>query len=491
MSDAYPLEHSRSLLLAARASASASDNRHLRSHMEATMILLSAEADLPGAIQSLSVLAATLRRGPGRLFLDPTTLDPGDIERVVGAIMAIDPKRGIAVTASPPEPDVHVHLGTRPSGRAIRAVPHRHGGHLLLDPAIAGPTVTDVSGLGIVFTASIAAAEVFKTLAAVVPARRRSPGQISFCPVTLGSDPGAAPILSSHDIDLALVGIGAIGTAVVLILSLLPLSGRLLAVDPQRFDRENLGTYSLGTLADTVSRPQKTALAERALTGWTVCPFGYPVADLPAAVDDGRVHWPTTVIVALDDVAPRHAAQLLWSDVLIDAGTGDTSVGMHELRPVGPCEQCAFPIRKDGPSSIDRLAAATGLDPSYLAVDGVLDVETVDQLPADQQEQIRPLVGTRRCSLAQALGLSELDPDKYQPAIPFVAQQAACLAVGRLVALLTSVATTVTQFQYDVLRGPDLAHADRLAARPSCYCQQQADRIEQIRRLRGAAALGR
>jgi hypothetical protein len=452
--------------------------------MDATHIVLSAEARLPGAVKTLTLIATTLRRMPGRLVLDPTGLAKNDVDAIVAAVTAIDPDRAITITTSPPRSEIHLHVGMQAHEGAIRAIPHRHGGHLLTHPAAQISPPSDVSGLGVVFTASLATAEAFKKLTVVLPTRRRSPSHICFCPVTLGPDPAIAPPLGARDIDLALVGVGAVGTAIVLILSLLPMGGHLLAVDPQTYAPENLGTYSLGTLADTVSHPPKTRLAQQALPHWSVEPFDREVAGLISAVDAGQIRWPDAVIAALDDIGPRHDAQLLWPDLLIDAGTGDTSVGMHELRPWGPCEQCAFPVCGDGASAPDRLAEATGLDPAYLAVDAPLEAEAVAQLPDHQRERLRPLIGTPRCSLAQALGLTELDPGGYEPAVPFVAQQAACLAVGRLVAHLSAADTQITQFQYDVLRGPDLAHAEQLASRPGCYCQQHAHRINKVRDAR-------
>ncbi len=480
------VEHSRALLLATRASDQTPES--LLSHMESTTVLLSGEADLVGGIETLGIVATTLRRMPGQLVLNPTGLADDDLERILSAVTAIDPYRGIVVTSNPVPPGVHVHVGTQAPQGAIRSVPHRHGGHLLVDPAVVIPKPTDVSGLGVVFTASVAAAEVFKTLAAVVPARRRSPGHIAFCPVTLGPDPARAPRLGGQEIELAIIGLGAIGTAEALILSLLPIGGHLLVVDPQAYAPENLGTYSLGVLADAIARPQKTVLAQRALSHWDVEPFNGTVAELVPAIDDGLIPWPRTVMAALDEIGPRHDTQLLWPDLLIDAGTGDTSVGMHEFRPWGPCEQCAFPIRRGGPSTVDYVAQATGLAPAYLAVDALLDAETVAQLPEHQRNRLRPLIGTPRCSLAQALGLTQLNPDGYQPAVPFVAQQAACLAVGRLVAHLSALDVDVTQFQYDVLRGSDLAHAEQLAPQPDCYCQQHATRIDKVRAVRGQQA---
>jgi hypothetical protein len=187
---------------------------------------------------------------------------------------------------------------------------------------------------------------------------------------------------------------------------------------------------------------------------------------------------------ALDTPEARRQAQRLWPDRIIDAGTSDTHLGLHDLTPAGPCINCIYPPRTSGPSAGERLAARTGLDPAYLAADGLLDQDVVDQLPPEQAEKLRPLIGTPRCALAQAVGLTVLEAGGYRPSVPFVSNQAACLAVGRLVARLTGASATTTQVQFDALLGPRLIHLEELAPRPDCYCQTHRARIEAVRHLR-------
>src|SRR5262249_26222143 len=152
-----------------------------------------------------------------------------------------------------------------------------------------------------------------------------------FCPVTLSSDLGGAPDLPDVvTLNLALIGVGAIGTGIALILSELPAEGALLAVDRQRVDREDRGTYAIRTVADRAARPRKVDLAIRALHRFEVSEFPYPLAQLLAAVDAGTVPWPSLVLTALDTPEARREAQRLWPDRLIDGATGDTMVGLHD-----------------------------------------------------------------------------------------------------------------------------------------------------------------
>lgn len=68
------------------------------------------------------------------------------------------------------------------------------------------------------------------------------------------------------------------------------------------------------------------------------------------------------MLTALDTAAARRDAQRLWPDRLIDAGTGDTMLGIHDHEHgCGPCLICLFPTDRFGPSTAGRLAEVTGL----------------------------------------------------------------------------------------------------------------------------------
>lgn len=467
--------------------------------MSSTTIVVSIDPLLPGAVTTATVLLETLRRMPPSLVLDPTGLDDETVNAIVATVMSIDPDRGIDVRSDVVRGAIRVHVGPRAQGSCIRALPEGHGGHVISDPAATATATADVkrpaSGLGCVTTAALAAAEIFKDLAEVRPERVRRTGHTTFCPVTLSADLHAAPEIPLNALlELGILGIGAVGTAVARIMSLLPIGGRVLLVDNQPYDIENVGTYSLGNLVDAKARIAKTRLAEEAMNDWNVVKADIPVEDLVRRIDEGEYFWPSLVISSFDNVEARFEAQRLWSDVLIDAGTSDTMVGIHELGPGGPCVRCVYPERRGGVSPFTEFASVTGLDPGYLAHgDELLDLEVVMALPPEKRDLLLPHVGQQRCSLVKALGLTQLEAGDFLPAAPFVAQLAASLAVGRLIKLLTGVGSDSAQVQYDVLVGPDRIHLDGLKPRPDCYCQLNdvVAQVRESRRQMEALRLGR
>ncbi len=151
----------------------------------------------------------------------------------------MNPEQPLTVLRSPADPTVRLHIGTG-DGHAIRVVPEGYGAHIAGDPsALINPTRPG-NPLGAVHAAALGAAEVFKQTAQVLPARRVLHRHLRSCPVTLSSDLAAAPDLATAlAVDLAQVGIGAIGTGIVLLLQALKAEGQLVAVDCQRFGSEN------------------------------------------------------------------------------------------------------------------------------------------------------------------------------------------------------------------------------------------------------------
>jgi hypothetical protein len=339
----------------------------------------------------------------------------------------------------------------------------------------------------------MAVAEIFKDLVQISPERSRRTPHLAFCPVSLSTDLHAAPELPADiAVDLGILGVGAVGTAIARILSLLPMSGRVLVVDYQKFAVENVGTYSLGTTVDVTLGTAKTDLAEGVLIGWDVVKADIPVEELVRRIDAGDYFWPRIVISSFDNVDARFEAQRLWSDVLIDTGTGDSMVGIHELGPAGPCVRCIYPEHRYTGSPLGDLSAITGLDFEYLARgDELVEVQDVMALSPEKMELLLPHVGKKRCSLMKALGLTDLTADDYAPAAPFVAQLAASLAVGRLIRLLAdydNVNGDTMQVQYDVLVGPDRIHLDGIKPNPGCYCQHSKELIALVRDSRRTLA---
>jgi hypothetical protein len=88
------------------------------------------------------------------------------------------------------------------------------------------------------------------------------------------------------------------------------------------------------------------------------------------------------------------------------------------------------------------------------------------------------------CGLAQGLGLTVLNAAGYQPSIPFVSLQAACLVTARLIAHTMGESVTSNLIQYDALIGPHRATIDEMGRRPGCTCEMRSSVIEKVRARR-------
>lgn len=477
-------EHSRALRLAD--GVSAHDASELGRRLEATTTVVSLDPELPAAFLTASVLLTTLRRLPGRLILVTEGLPAAAAEALQDAVARIDSERSCELRPRSPEADITLHIGTAHRA-SIRLVPDGYGAHLVGDPRRPVTPSRRANALGAVYAAALGAAESFKLAADVVPRRRRLHGHLRFCPVTLTSNLGLARALPRLDLTLALVGLGAIGTAAALILGELEAEGTVLLVDLERYAPENRGTYSLGGEAEARERPWKVDVAAAALTRYSTVRFPASVERLTRAVDAGEVFWPRRVLSGLDSIEARHATQRLWPDHLIDAGTGDTMVGFQEVTGSRPCLMCFFPPRHTGRSSISRLAEATELSPARLSQgDELLAHEDIRDLSEEKRRLLEPHVGKPICGLAQALGLTAVAADGYQPAIPFAAQQAACLTVGRALARELGLTPAENLVQHDSLVGPLAATREMREPVPTCYCQERSSVIEAVRRHRRA-----
>lgn len=484
-------EHSRALRLGAGVSACSEET--LLARLERSRLLVSFDPAAPGCEAAAALIAETARRLPSAV--DVASGDTGAAERVAARAARVDPGRGVGAGRRG-NYDFHVHVGAGGGGADLYARPVRHGCELARAPLLgAGAGAGAASALGAMACAALAGAEIFKALAAVLPERGRPLDELRWCPVTLSDDPLSAPLLGATlELDVALVGLGAIGSASARIISGLPVRGRALLVDPERFGAENLGTYSLGTRADAEgTEPSwKVELAARALAErLRVHSLHVPVERLIELVDAGRERWPALVLSGLDSAQARRETQRLWPDRLIDGATGDTMCGLHDIdeNRGSACLMCLFPARTEGPSAAERLAAATGLAPELLRYgDQPLRSKDVEALPAERRALLEPLVGKPVCGLARAVGLSAVESDGYMPSVPFVSQQAACLVVGRMLATKLGVSAAPGFVQYDALAGPQAVTLLDRAPRPDCYCRERGPLIERVREARRMAA---
>jgi ThiF family protein len=479
------IEHSRALLLASRISGL--DERTLEQRQEESLVTVRVDPGIAGAALAGRVILTTLRRLPGRLALDRTGLPSTTVAALDSAVATIDPRRPLEVIEAPAaDAKVRIQVGVAPTAGHIRVVPDGSGAQLVGDPALMPHPVHRPNALGSVVAAALAAAETFKHVVVDNEERRTIHRWLRFCPVALARHPDAARPLKAAAIDIALVGCGAIGSAVALILAELRLGGRIVLCDPERYGPENRGTYSLGGDREAREQPLKVDLSAAALeaAGYETIKVVGTSAELIKLVDAGEVAPPRIVLSGLDSVPARRETQMLFPDHLIDMATGDTAAGLHHAVPNGPCLRCFFPERAAGPDPLGELAAATGLPISRLKRGGdALTEADLAGLTPEQQLELRSLVGQPVCGLAEALGLTSTDAEGYLPSVPFVSQLAACLGVGRLLAVVSDIRHEMNFFQLDALHGP-AGGGDCRRPIDDCYCQQRPAVVRQLRRRR-------
>ncbi len=480
-------EHSRGLRLAAAATGDAEGRLERRLNQSAVSV--SVDPAVWGAVEAAAFLLETLRRGPGRLYLHPSGLSALQVESILRGAAAVADDATIDCGPAPRDA-VRMHVGTQARANTICVLPDRHGVRL----AAGGQQMTQhrpPSALGVVYTAATAAGEAFKYTAAIDATRCVRHDKLAFCPVTLTDDPTVAPMLpAGTKLDLGLVGNGAIGTAHALIIGGLDLTGSHgLLADPEAYARENVGTYSLGTIADADARRPKVDLAAAAMPGWIINRIQRSISAVIAKIDAGEMPWPPVVLTGLDSIEARHDAQGLWPERLIDAATGDTVVGLHDVVPGGPCLRCLMPVPAARGSSAQALADELGL-PVDLVMRGDVDLaeQHLANLTVKQRERLAPFVGKPICGLAGALGLNGDSEETYRPSVPFVSQQAACLGVGRLMASVIGVTGLPNVVQYNTLIGPQSMTRLHRRATPGCYCHQRAATISIIRAVRRGLA---
>jgi hypothetical protein len=480
------LRHSRAIRLGASASGRAESQTAAR--LATSHVALSFDVDALGAAATAEVLVETLARRPGRVtFVGmPDTIAQELAERA----RSIDPAAAISTAdEAPHDTTIGLHVGRRserslpPDAARLLALPDAHGAHL----AMGNRTLlqsSEPSSLGVMTTAALAAAEVFKHAAGVRPNRMVLQERLSFCPVTLTDDPSRAPSLRRPTTTtLALIGVGAIGTATIRIISGLPLTGSATVVDRESFAVENIGTYSLGSGGD-VGR-KKVDVVAAALPRFGVTKMHGDVNDLSSRIDSGEIAWPNFVLNGLDSADARRAAQRVWPDFVIDGATGDTAAGLHEvIGTSAPCLRCFFPEPEPQQSALVALSDYYGLTVEQLSDgDRLLQPADLNNVTPKQRMRLEAHLGRPICGLARATGLTTEDSsDNYRPSVPFVSQLAACLVVGRLIARLSNPGSELPNFvQFDTLVGPQTLHAETRKARTSCYCRENRSVIETVR----------
>ncbi|WP_404959616.1 ThiF family adenylyltransferase [Streptomyces sp. 147326] len=467
----------------------------LRERMEGALVHLTADGRMPAASETLDVLVADLRRWPVRLSLDPGRgpgrLDAPLIRRLAVRATEIDPDRPLRVGEAQSQAPLHLHVGTAPPpGSTVAGAPDghgvrlRHAGHPF--PRLNAPG----TGLGAVLTAAMLAGEAFKVVAGLPEGKFQMTPVVDFCPVLPGERPGTVVTPLPALDQVLLGGGGAIGTGIALVLDLLEATGKLTVVDKEVFEKPNVTSYSIGTLADAAAGLSKVRLIDAHLRRIEVTPFHGTIQASIEAVDAGTLPWPRIVLGGLDSIEARHDLQRLHADLILDGGTGGpvgTTVALHEALPTGPCLRCFFKPNHTGKSPEQRLHELTGLPLSRIARGPEpLTERDLEGLIDQQRELVSQFLGRPVCGLINSAELKGRTDDTFRPSAAFVAQQAACLVVGAWIARSTGLLSgPPRRIEYDTRFGPrpDQMIDHRLPA-AECVCQKDAALINLIREAR-------
>ncbi|MFI5289566.1 MAG: hypothetical protein ACHQ17_07945, partial [Polyangia bacterium] len=477
-------EQSRAIRAAAKATGARESE--LEETLNAATTHLRVDPSLPGALTTSYLLAATLLRSPGKVTIDERDLSATQLEPLHRLSAALRGAQKLPVGLPPPGA-TQIAIGERPA--EIRVIPDGHGARLHREgtPAQLRPP----SILGVLLASAFAAGEAFKDAAQISEQLAARHSRLAFCPVTLSGDLDAAPpARADWQPLLTFAGIGAIGTAHVLLLAGLARGGTAVLIDRQVYAAENLGTYTLGDMSDLTAATPKVLLAERTLAGWRCHRHQGDIDTAIGAVDANELPWTAITLAGLDSPEARRDTQRLQSDRLLDAGTGDTAVGLRDTRAEGPCLSCMLGKPTAPPPSKPLTDLGIPLALAQAPGDAVVDEQLIAAASSEKARMILTAQrGTPICGLVRAAGLSALASEDYMASVPFVSQQAACLTVGRLLAIETGIEEGLPNFfQYETLLGPEHATRQNRRADPACNCQQRAETIAAVRRERRARA---
>jgi molybdopterin/thiamine biosynthesis adenylyltransferase len=341
--------------------------------------------------------------------------------------------------------------------------------------------------------ASLGVTEIFKHLYNV-PASAAPPldrGHVNLFDFRAGPESSIGPELPRNLPlpDTALIGGGAIGNAIALLLSQLPVLGRMHIVDKQVFGDENLGTCVLLDHTAWLGQPKAECLAN-----WLNRHSSLEVTGKQEFIAEAIAAGPLRerpielVLNGLDDIAARHDAQRIWATTTIDGALNSVGAAVVTHRvdhPESACLRCAF--RLPAENVLESQVRLTGLALDALAGDQgrLLSDEDITAAEPTRQAWLREQrkAGRTLCSVIavaqaeKALGI-HLE-DGFRPSVPFVASAAAALVIAQMVKVLVCPdAEQVHTFQLgNLFLGPEARAAARRRADPACECVRHRRRI--------------
>lgn len=367
------------------------------------------------------------------------------------------------------------------------------GAALPCDVAQANP----ISALG---AASSGVAEVFKRIVGIANdiAPPLDPCEFSLFEYSAHFDSPGPPLPKVlHLPNTLMAGGGAIGNGIALLLSQLPLHGRVHIVDKQPYGDENFGTCVLLNDHGWIGEDKAPRLAEWLKENSSLEVTGErSLINTALAGEKLQALSPELVIDGLDDVGARHDVQLAWPTLLLDGGISDIgfAVVQHRLDDRGlACLRCTFELPQ-----VDHRAqqqAWTGLTLESLGnIDRVLTDEDILRADSEKrawlEEQRR--LGKTICSMINEARLAALGvkvEEGFRPSVPFVATASAVLVVAELIKALMfpQRAYPQTFTVGNIFLGFDSAAALNQYAAPSCECVTHRRLIERLRARRSLA----
>lgn len=360
----------------------------------------------------------------------------------------------------------------------------------------ASSTSTEISGkcdndnpIGALAAASVGTAEIFKRLIRIKPEKASFQDGSTFSLFTYKSnidDPGPS-IPTSINLNLAQIGVGAIGNGFIHLLSELPIAGTLSIVDYQKFEVENLSTCFLIGSSDLGRYKSDFAAAQ--IRSASIQAKSYPVKFEEFGNKIGKeIKFPETVVNCLDSVDARHSVQDLWPDLVIDGAIGDFScqVSIHPWKDNIACLRCLY---KDMENTSAEVIQSRGTGLSTDRVRNQLDVVTDDDVqkaPEDKKTWLKDRMGQTICSvIEEGVGKaisSESQRDSFQPAVPFVATFSASMEAAELVKHVMGIESIIRpRFQLDMLVGPIYGLDFPEKRHSDCICVSRRENIEKIR----------
>lgn len=359
------------------------------------------------------------------------------------------------------------------------------------------PDITQPNPIAALMAASLGVTEVFKRIFGVPSdvAPMLDKAELSLFDFT--TEPNSCGPALPDNIslpDTLLIGGGAIGNGIALLMSQLPLSGKLHIVDKQNYQDENLGTSVLLAKNGWVGLSKAERLAQ-----WLLSNSGLDATGEKSFINDAlateKVKSMTVdlVLSGLDNVQARHESQLAWPSLMIDGGISETgaAVVQHRLDERGlACIRCSFKLPQQDIHTMQQ--QLTGLNTSSLANQGrLLTEEDIVEAAPNKQEWLRVKLKEKRtiCSIVSEAGLQSLGvnaEEGFQPSVPFVATAAAAMVVAEaLKALLFPDAPYPQRFVVgNLFLGPESTAKVNRYAEPSCFCVSKRGLINSIRQKR-------